>query len=77
MQLTTGQGGFQKVAGIDAPFGCPGADHRVNLVQEQDHLAVGLLDLVDHGFEAFFELASEFGPGDQCAHIQSQHPAAL
>ena len=38
---------------------------------------MGLFNLVHDGFEPFFELAPEFGAGDQSAHVQSQHAAAL
>ena len=36
VQLAPGQGGFQHVAGVHGPFGPAGADHGVNLVDEQD-----------------------------------------
>ena len=47
-----------------APSAAPAPDDRVQLVDERDDLAVGLLDLVEDGLEPLLELAAELGAGD-------------
>ena len=59
LQLAAGQGGLEDVCRVDAALGAPGADDRVELVDEEDDLAVLLLgDLVHHGLEPLFEVAA-------------------
>ena len=47
----------------------------MQLVYEQDDLALGLPYLVHDGFEALFELAPELGSRHQRAHIEGEHAA--
>ncbi len=77
MQLAARQRRLQQVAGIHAAFRGAGADQRVHLVDEQDDLAVGVLDLVEHGLEPFLELAAVLGAGDQRAHVERHQAAVL
>ncbi len=42
----------------------------MQLVDEEDDPALGLLDLAQDGLEALLELAAELGPGDQSAQVQ-------
>ena len=53
------------------------ADQRVHLVDEQDDLAFGALDLVEHGLEPLLELAAIFRAGDQRAHVERHQRAVL
>ena len=76
LKLTTRQGRFEKVAGVEASLGGAGAHHGVNFVEEQHHFALSLLDFVYHRLEALLELAPELGTGHHSAHVQGQHPAA-
>src|ERR1035441_8319739 len=68
-QLAASQRGLEEVGGIDGTFGRAGADEGVQLVDEADDFTVGIDDLLDHGFEAVFELAAELGAGDHAAEI--------
>ena len=72
MQLATGQGGLEHVARIHRAFGLAGANHGVQLVNEQNDPPFLLGQLVEHGLEALFELTAELGAGNQRAHIQGQ-----
>ena len=61
---------------IDAPTG----EHlsaRVQLVKEQNDLALGLLDLAQYRLEPFFELAAILRAGNQRAQIEGNHPLVL
>ena len=49
----------------------------MQLVDEQDDLPFGVLDLLQHGLEPLFELAAVLGAGDQRAHIERDHALVL
>src|SRR5438046_305923 len=59
VELTTGQHWLEQVRGVHRPFGGPGPDDRVELVNEENDLALGVLDLLEDGLEALLELATE------------------
>ncbi len=75
-ELAPGEGGLHHGAGVDGALSGTGAHHLMNFVDEDDNLALGALDLVDHRLEALLELAAELGAGDHGAHVQRQQPAA-
>src|SRR5690606_3536695 len=77
VQLAAGQGRLEHVAGVHGALGLAGADHGVQLVDEQDDLALVPGQVVEHGLEALLELAAELGAGDQRAHVQRQQALAL
>ena len=77
VQLAAGQHRFEQVAGVHRAFGLAGPDDRVQFVDEQNDLALGLSDLFQDGFQALFKLATVFGPGDQRTHVQGDHALAL
>jgi hypothetical protein len=77
VQLAARQRRLEHVAGIHGALGLAGADHGVQLVDEQDDLAFLLGEVIEHGLEAFLELAAELGAGDQRAHVQRQQALAL
>ena len=76
LELTASEGGLHEVAGVDGALGGTGADHVVDLVDEEDDFALGLLDLVHDGLKPLLELAAELGAGDEGAHVQGEHPPA-
>ena len=65
MQFAARQCGLQHVAGIHRTFGLAGADHRVQLVDEQDDLAFLFREVAEHRLQAFFEFAAELRARDQ------------
>ncbi len=71
-QGPAGQGRLEHVGGVHGPFGRPGAHEGMQLVDEQDHLPFGPLDLLQHRLEPVLEFAAVFGPGDQGAHVEGQ-----
>ncbi|MNG97126.1 hypothetical protein D3C79_562240 [compost metagenome] len=77
VQLATGQGRLEHVAGVHGALAFAGADHGVQFVDEQDDLAFLLGQLVQQAFEALFELAAVLGTGNQRAHVQRQQALAL
>ena len=77
VQLAAGQHRLEQVAGVHRALGLAGADDGVQLVDEQDDLALRLLHFLEHGLEAFLELAAELGPGDQRAHVERDDPLVL
>ena len=76
-QLAAGQHGLEHVAGVHGALaGRAGADHRVQLVDERDDLAVGILDLLQHRLEPLLELAAVLGAGDHRGQVQRDQPLA-
>ena len=49
----------------------------MQLIDEQDDLALGLLHLVQHGFQPFLKFAPVLGARDQRAHIQRENGLVL
>ncbi len=76
-QLSAGQRGLQHVGGVDGAFGRSGADQRVQLVDEENDLALRVFDFFEHGFEAVFELAAIFCSGQHRAKIERDHALVL
>ena len=70
VQLAAGQHRLEQVGGVHGALGRAGADDGVQLVDEEDDLAVGVLDLLEHGLEALLELAAELGAGDERAQVE-------
>ena len=49
----------------------------MQLVDEQDDLALGVLDLLEDGLQALLELAAELGAGDERAEVERDDPLVL
>ena len=77
VKLAPGEHRLEEVRGVHRALGRPGADDRVQLVDEHDDLAVGVLDLLEDGLEALLELAAELRAGDQRAEIERDDPLVL
>ena len=72
VQFAARERGLQHVARIHGALGLAGADHGVQLVDEQDHAAFLLREVVQHRLEPFLELAAELRAGDQRAHVERE-----
>ena len=48
----------------------------MHLVDEQDDVAIGLFDLIQHTFQSLFKLTAIFGARNQTAHIE-RHQLAV
>ena len=77
MELASRQGRFQHVAGVHRSFGLAGAHHRVDFVDEQNHLALLLGKIVDDRLQALLELSPELRARDQRSHVQRQDAFAF
>ena len=75
VQLAAGEHRLQQVRGVHRALGRAGPDDRVELVDEQDDLALGVLDLLEDGLEPLLELAAELGAGDERAEVERRRPA--
>ena len=69
-QAAAGERGLEHVAGVHGAFGRARADEGVQLVDEEDDLAVGVFDLLEQGLEAVFELAAVLGSGDHAGEVE-------
>ena len=72
VQLAAGQHGLQHLARVHRTFGRAGPDHGVQLVDEQQDLALGGQYLVEDGLEPLLELAAVLRAGDEGAHVQGE-----
>jgi hypothetical protein len=64
VQFSARQHRLQQIASVHRSFGFARADHGVQLVDEEDDLAVGLLHLFQNGLEPLLELTAELRAGD-------------
>ncbi len=75
LDLAAGKRRLQDIRSVDGPFRAARADDRMDLVDEQEHLAV-LHDLGEHSLDALLKLAAVFRPGHHAGQIQG-HDAFL
>jgi hypothetical protein len=75
VQLAAGEHRLEHVARVHGPFGRARADHRVQLVDEEQDPPLGGPDLREHGLEALLELPAVLGAGHQGAHVEREHDA--
>ena len=69
-QFTTGQGRFQNVGGIHGTFPFSGTHQRVDFIDKEDDVSVGLRHFVDNRFQTFLKFTFVFGTCNQRTHIQ-------
>ncbi len=72
VQRAAGQLGLDQVRGVHRAVRLAGADEGVHLVDEQDDLALGGLDLLEDGLEPLLELAAILGAGDHGAEVEGE-----
>ena len=73
-QLAAREHRLDHVAGVDRAFGTAGADDRVQLVDEGDHFAVAVDDLLEDGLHAILELAAVLRARDHRADVERDQP---
>ena len=76
-QLAARERGLEHVRGVGRALGGARADDRVQLVDEQDHLALRLGDLAQHRLQAVLELAAVLAARDQRADVERDQAAVL
>src|SRR5439155_242007 len=69
-QFAAGESRLQHVRGVDSAFGRACAHQRVELVNEENNLAVPLLDFLQHGLQAVLKFTAVFRPGNQGTQIK-------
>ena len=77
VQLAAREHRLQHVGGVHRPFGRAGADHRVELVDEQDDLALRVGDFLQDRLQPLFELAAVLRAGDERAHVERDDALVL
>ncbi|GBD28426.1 hypothetical protein HRbin31_00443 [bacterium HR31] len=78
VQLAAGQHGLEDVGGVHGrPLRGTRAHHGVDLVDEQDDLALAVRDLLQHRLQPLLELPPVLGPGHEGAHVQLEDPLVL
>ncbi len=69
VQLTTGQHGFEHVAGIRGALGLTRAYDRVNLINKKQDTSFSGLDLIQNRLEPLFKITAELGTRHQRCHV--------
>ena len=77
VQFAAGQHRLQQIASVHSAVGLARAHDGVQLIDEEDDLALGLFDLVQHTLQALLELAAVLSARDQRTHVQAEHGAVL
>ena len=77
VQLAARQRRLEQVRCVDGALGLPGADQRVQLVDEDDVAPRGVDQLLDHRLEPLLELAAVLGAGQQLADVERDDFLAL
>ena len=76
-QLAAREHRLQQLRRVDRALGRAGADDRVQLVDEEDDLALGVLDLREDGLQPLLELAAVLRPGEEGADVERPDALAL
>src|SRR5207244_1532418 len=69
-QLAAGEHRLEHVRGVDGALGRARSDDRVQLVDEEDDLALRPLDLLEDGLQALLELAAVLRAGEEGADVE-------
>ena len=77
VQLAARQHRLQHVGRVDRALGRARADDRVQLVDEEDDLALGVGDFLEHRLEPLLELAAVLRAGDERAHVERDDALVL
>src|SRR5205814_757841 len=77
VELAASQHRLEEVAGIHRALGLAGADHGVELVDEENDEALRLLHLLEDRLEPLLELAAEFGACDERPHVERDDALVL
>ena len=77
VQLAAGEHRLEHVRGVHRALGGARADDGVELVDEQDDLAVRVGDLLEDGLEPLLELAAVLGAGHERAEVERDDPLVL
>src|SRR5207249_248389 len=77
VQLAARQHGLEQVARVHRAFGLARAHNGVQLVNEENDVALRPLNLSEHRLEAFFKLAAVLGARDERAHVERDDPFVL
>ncbi len=77
VQLAAREHRLQHVGCIHRPFGGTRAHHRVELVDEQDDLALRVGDFLQDRLQPLFELATVLRAGDERSHVEGDDALAL
>ncbi len=71
------QHGFQDIACIHGSLSSSGTYHRMKLIDKEDDMALGLLNLLEDSLQPFLKLAPILGTGNQGSHVKSNEATIL
>ncbi len=74
VQFAAGEHRLQHVRCIHGSFRRAGSDDCMELVDEKNHLSLGVRHFLEHGFEPLLELAAILCAGDERTHVERDDP---
>ena len=77
VQIAAGKRGLEHIAGIERAVRLARSDHSMDLIDEENDLALLLLELVEDCLQPFLELAAVLRAGDKAAHVKGKKPLPL
>ena len=77
MQFSSGQHGLEQISRIHCAVAFSGSDNRMQLVDEENDIAIACLYFIENRFQTFLKLTTEFCTGNQCPHIQRKQPSVF
>ena len=77
VQLAPGQHGLEQVARVHGTVGLARTHDGVQLINEEDDLALALLHLIQDALQALLELAAVLCASHQSTHVQAEHSAVF
>ncbi len=72
-QIATCEGWLQYIGGIHSATALASAHESVNLIDEEDNLALRLCNFINYCFKSFLKLSLILSSGNQCAHVEREH----
>ena len=76
-KFSAGEGGLQHVGGVNSALRGASADQRVQFVDEQDDLSLGIFNLFENGLKSVFEFAAVFCPSEHRTEIKCDDALVL
>ncbi len=74
LEFPTREGGLEHVRGVHGTLGPAGTHQVMKLIDEENDLSRRLLDLVQNGFQALFELPPVLCARNEGPHVQGNDP---
>mmetsp|Transcript_27288 Transcript_27288/g.63858 ORF Transcript_27288/g.63858 Transcript_27288/m.63858 type:complete len:216 (-) Transcript_27288:415-1062(-) len=77
LQLSASKAGLEHVRHIHGSLSLSSSNHGMKLINEQDHFAIGRLNVLDDALQPLFELTAEHCAGQELSQIEADYTLIL